>query len=128
MIIKQLSVFLQNELGRLEEATKVLADSNINISALSIAETEGYGILRMIVNDIEKASEALKRSEFSVKTTDVLRIDAPDVPGAVHGIINKLSDAGIDIAYIYGYSLNGVAPLIIKVSDPQRADLIVSNT
>jgi len=128
MIIKQLSVFLQNELGRLEEATKVLADNNINISAMSIAETEGYGILRMIVSDIDKAAEALKENDFSVKITDVLRIDAPDVPGAVHGIINKLSNAGIDIAYIYGYSLNGVAPLIIKVSDPARADQIISST
>ncbi|MBP1743137.1 MAG: acetolactate synthase [Firmicutes bacterium] len=125
MIIKQLSVFLQNELGRLEEATKVLSDNNINISALSIAETEGYGILRMIVNDTDKAAEALKGNEFSVKVTDVLRIDAPDVPGAVHSIINKLSNAGIDIAYIYGYSSNGIAPLIIKVSDPERADQVI---
>ncbi len=126
MIIKQLSVFLQNELGRLEEATKVLADNSINISAMSIAETEGYGILRLIVNDIDKAAKALKDDDFSVKITDVLRIDAPDVPGAVHSIISKLSDAGIDIAYIYGYSSNGVAPLIIKVSDPERADQIIS--
>lgn len=126
MIIKQLSVFLQNELGRLEEATKVLSDNDINISALSIAETEGYGILRMIVSDIAAAAAALKESEFSVKITDVLRIDAQDVPGAVHRIINKLSDAGIDIAYIYGYSSNGIAPLIIKVSDPERADQIIN--
>lgn len=126
MIIKQLSVFLQNELGRLEEATKVLADNSINISAMSIAETEGYGILRLIVNDIDKAAKALKDDDFSVKITDVLRIDAPDVPGAVHSIISKLSDAGIDIAYIYGYSSNGIAPLIIKVSDPERADQIIS--
>lgn len=126
MIIKQLSVFLQNELGRLEEATKVLSDNNININALSIAETEGYGILRMIVSDIDEAAAALKENEFSVKITDVLRIDVPDVPGAVHSIISKLSDARIDIAYIYGYSSNGVAPLIIKVSDPERADLIIN--
>jgi hypothetical protein len=126
MIIKQLSVFLQNELGRLEEATKVLADNSINISAMSIAETEGYGILRLIVNDIDNAAKALKDDDFSVKITDVLRIDAPDVPGAVHSIISKLSDAGIDIAYIYGYSSNGIAPLIIKVSDPERADRIIS--
>lgn len=126
MIIKQLSVFLQNELGRLEEATKVLSDSNINISALSIAETEGYGILRMIVSDLDKAAEALKSSEFSVKITEVLRVDAPDVPGAVHSIISKLSAAGIDIAYIYGYSSNGVAPLIIKVNDPEKAEQIIN--
>jgi hypothetical protein len=127
MIIKQLSVFLQNELGRLEEATKVLSDSNINISALSIAETEGYGILRMIVSDLDKAAEALKSSEFSVKITEVLRIDAPDVPGAVHSIISKLSAAGIDIAYIYGYSSNGVAPLIIKVNDPEKAEQVIKS-
>jgi hypothetical protein len=126
MIIKQLSVFLQNELGRLEEATKVLSDSKINISALSIAETEGYGILRMIVSDLDKAAEALKSSEFSVKITEVLRIDAPDVPGAVHSIISKLSAAGIDIAYIYGYSSNGVAPLIVKVNDPEKAEQVIN--
>jgi hypothetical protein len=128
MIIKQLSVFLQNELGRLEEATKVLSDNNINISALSIAETEGYGILRMIVSDLDKAAEALKSNEFSVKATDVLRIDAPDVPGAVHRIISKLASAGIDIAYIYGYSSNGIAPLIIKVSDPVKAEQVIKSS
>lgn len=127
MIIKQLSVFLQNELGRLEEATKVLSDNSINISALSIAETEGYGILRMIVSNTEKAAAALKENGFSVKITDVLRVDAPDVPGEVHSIINKLSNAGIDIAYIYGYSSNGIAPLIIKVSDPEKAEQVIEN-
>ena len=121
MIAKQLSVFLQNELGRLEEATETLAENNINISALSIAETTDYGVLRMIVSDIDKAAEALKANNFSVKVTDVLCMEVPDVPGALHATLKKLSAAGINVSYMYGYSKNNIASLIIKVSDIEKA-------
>jgi len=121
MVIKQLSVFLQNELGRLEEVTDILYKNGINISALSIAETAEYGVLRMIVSDIEKAAEALKADDFSVKITDVICIETPDIPGELHKTLQILSGEGINLSYMYGYSSEGTARLILKVSEPQKA-------
>jgi hypothetical protein len=126
MIIKQLSVFLENESGRLTELTKVLSENNINIAALSIAETEDFGIMRMIVSDPEKAIEVLKENGFSVHTTDVLCIVTLDVPGALHETLSYLSDAGINVSYMYGYSSDNKAPLIIKVSNPESAVKILT--
>lgn len=121
MIMKQLSVFLQNELGRLEEVTDILYKHSINISALSIAETAEYGVLRMIVSDIEKAAAALKGEDFSVKITDVICLETPDVPGELHKTLRLLSGEGINLAYMYGYSNGGTARLILKVNDPAKA-------
>lgn len=121
MVIKQLSVFLQNELGRLEEVTDILYQNEINISALSIAETAEYGILRMIVSDSEKAAAALKAEEFSVKVSDVICVESPDVPGELHKSLQILSGEGINLSYMYGYSNGGTARLIMKVSDPEKA-------
>ena len=127
MIIKQLTVFLQNKSGRLEELTDILAKNDINISALSIAETEEFGIMRMIVSDHEKALQALKAAEFTVKTTDVVSIECPDVPGALHEILKTLMNNGIDISYMYGYSNGGTARLIIKINNPEKAMEIIEN-
>lgn len=121
MVIKQLSVFLQNEQGRLEEVTDILYKQGINISALSIAETAEYGILRMIVSDIEKASAALRNESFSVRISDVLCVETPDIPGELHKKIKLLSNAGINLSYMYGYSNGGTARLIMKVSNPDKA-------
>lgn len=121
MIIKQLSVFLQNELGRLEEVTDILYQRDINISALCIAETAEYGVLRMIVSDIDKAAEVLKEEDFSVKITNVICMETPDVPGELHKALRVLSAQGINLSYMYGYSNGGTARLILKVSDPEKA-------
>lgn len=121
MVIKQLSVFLQNELGRLGEVTDILHKNDINITALSIAETAEYGILRMIVSDTDKAAAALKEGDFSVKIADVICVECPDIPGELHKNLQVLSEAGINLAYMYGYSNGGTARLIMKVSDPAKA-------
>ena len=121
MIIKQLSVFLQNELGRLEEVTDILYKHDINISALSIAETAEYGVLRMIVSDTDKAAAALKDDDFSVKVTDVICIETPDTPGELHKTLQVFSKEGINLSYMYGYSNGGTARLILRVSNPEKA-------
>ena len=121
MVIKQLSVFLQNELGRLEEVTDILYKNSINISALSIAETAEYGILRMIVSDLDKAADALKNEEFNIKISDVICVETPDIPGELHKSLQILSSNGINLRYMYGYSNGGTARLIMKVSDPEKA-------
>lgn len=127
MIIKQLTVFLQNKSGRLEELTDILSKNDINISALSMAETEEYGIIRMIVSDHEKALQALKAAEFTVKTTDVVSVECPDVPGALHKTLKTLTNNGIDVSYIYGYSNGGIARLIMKINNPEKAMEIIEN-
>ena len=125
MMIKQLSVFLQNQLGRREELTGVLLEHDINISALSVAETAEYGVMRMIVSDTEKAEKVLREKDFSVKLTDVICIVAPDVPGSLHKTLALLAAEGINVSYMYGYSSEGKARLVLKVSDPTRAQAVI---
>lgn len=120
-IIKQVTVFLQNEAGRLEEMTEILAKNNINISAISIAEAAEFGIARMIVGDYEKAVHVLKEFDFSVNLVEVLCVETPDTPGALYEVLRKLATAGINVSYMYGYSNHGAAPMIMKVSNPHRA-------
>jgi len=125
-VIKQLSVFLQNEQGRLEELTSILADAGINISALSVAENSEYGIMRMLVSDVARGAEILKERDFSVKVTSVLCIETPDQPGALQKALRILSGSGINVSYMYGYSNGGTARLVLKVSDPDSALQLLS--
>lgn len=121
MMIKQLSVFIQNEPGRLVQVTDILHKANIDISALSLAETEEYGILRMIVSDIDLAAETLRQNGYKVKAIDVICLVTPDVPGALNEKLKILAAEKVDVIYMYGYSSDGKARLILKTSDPNRA-------
>ncbi|GAQ93971.1 hypothetical protein TAGGR_1136 [Thermodesulfovibrio aggregans] len=103
MKIKQISVFLENKRGRLYEALSALADQNINIRALSIADTSEFGILRMIVTDPEKAKEVLEKNEFTVKLTNVIAMAVKDKPGGLAEALKHLYDANINIEYIYAF-------------------------
>lgn len=125
MMIQQLSVFVQNESGRLVNVTELLQQANINISALSIAETEEYGILRMIVSDTDKAAEVLRNDDYKVKITNVICLVTPDVPGELSKKLKALAAEGINVAYMYGYSSDGKARLILKTNDPERAAKIL---
>ncbi|TCT16832.1 hypothetical protein EDC18_101128 [Natranaerovirga pectinivora] len=117
MIIKQLSIFLENKSGRLTEVTKTLGDHNINITALSVADTSEYGILRLIVSDPEKAVIVLKENGFSVSLTDVICIVVPHKPGALNKALNVFSTEKISIEYMYAFEMNGKASVIMKVTD-----------
>lgn len=124
MLIKQLTVFLENKSGRLAEVTRVLGDAGINISALSIADTEDYGILRLIVNDPEGAADILKKDGFSVGTTDVIGITIDDTPGSLARVLAILDKHNISIEYMYaftGSSHVGKANVVIKVEDLKKA-------
>jgi hypothetical protein len=125
MMIKQLSVFVQNETGRLVQVTEILEKANINISALSLAETEEYGILRMIVSDIDQAAETLRQNGYKVKVIDVICLVTPDVPGALNEKLKLLASERVDVIYMYGYSNGGKARLILKTSAPKRASEIL---
>jgi len=104
MIIKQLSVFLENRTGRLTELTGILAEHDINISAFSIADTADYGILRMIVGKPEQAAEVLRNRGFAVKITDVVGMIVPHRPGGLHKALQIISDSNITIDYMYAFA------------------------
>lgn len=117
MIIKQLSVFLENKTGRLNEVTQILGNAGINMSAFSVADTSEFGILRMIVTDPDKALAILKEAEFSVRLTDVVCLNSPNEPGALGRALNILSDEGVFIEYLYAYSMNDKSANIVLKPD-----------
>jgi len=103
MKIKQISVFLENKRGRLFEALNVLSKAGINIRALSIADTSDFGILRMIVNDPEKAKKALENEGFTTKITHVLAVGVKDKPGGLAEVLKILYEEDINVEYIYAF-------------------------
>lgn len=122
MIIKQLSVFLENRAGRLTELTGILADNDINISAFSIADTTDFGILRVITGKPELAEKVLKENGFAVKITDVIGMIMPNKPGSLHKALQILTDNGISIEYMYAFaSDDGRATAVIRTDTPQKA-------
>jgi len=103
MRVEQISVFLENKAGRLAEVTRILADAGINIRALSLADTSDFGILRLIVNDNNKAKEALKKHGFTVGKTDVVAVEVEDRPGGLHKILDSLYKANVNVEYMYAF-------------------------
>jgi hypothetical protein len=103
-MFKQISVVLENKQGRMEEVTGCLADENINLHALSIADTTDFGILRMIVSEPEKAVSVLKKSNFMVKTTGVIAVALGHKPGSLHSVLKKLKTLDISIEYMYSFT------------------------
>jgi hypothetical protein len=121
MIIKQLSVFLENKTGRLNEVTQLLGNAGINMSAFSVADTSEFGILRMIVSEPEKALAILKDAEFSVRLTDVVCLNSPNEPGALARALDILSGEGVFIEYLYAYSMNDKsANIVLKPDNIQK--------
>lgn len=113
MKIKQVSVFLENKSGRLNEVTQILGEANINLSAFTIADTAEFGILRMIVSDPEKAKTVLKENSFLVQTTDVILVKSPNQPGSLAKMLNILSKEEVFMEYMYAFSLNDEGAVIV---------------
>ncbi|WP_027185198.1 ACT domain-containing protein [Desulfovibrio inopinatus] len=103
MKVEQISIFLENRAGRLEEVTRILAEENISIRALSLADTSDFGILRLILSDHERAKKALKDNGFTVGRTAVVAVEVPDKPGGLHSILKLLSGNGINVEYMYAF-------------------------
>jgi hypothetical protein len=123
MFVKQLSVFIENRAGRLEAATGALADTDVNILALSLADTADFGILRLIVNDPDAGHDALKEAGFTVVTNDVLAVEVEDRPGGLHDILVALGEDDINVEYMYAFSSVRTkrAALIFRFEDPEAA-------
>jgi len=118
MLVNQLSVFMENKEGRLEQVLETLKEGNININSLSLAETADYGLLRMIVSDPEAGKNALKDKGFSAMLTPVLAVDVADEVGQLQVVLTKITQAGINIEYIYSMKAGGDgATIIIRTSD-----------
>ncbi|MHC1727781.1 MAG: ACT domain-containing protein [Syntrophobacteraceae bacterium] len=100
---EQISVFLENKAGRLAEVTRILSEAKINIRALSLADTSDFGILRLIVNDNDKAKEELKKHGFTVGKTDVAAVEVSDQPGGLHHILRILQKANVNVEYMYAF-------------------------
>ncbi len=127
MLVKQISVFLENKKGRLSEVTKVLKEHNIDITALSIADTTNFGILRMIVDKHETAVEALRNSGFTVSITEALVVEVSDRPGGLHEVLEILKENDISIEYIYSFvrQPSKSALILFKVEDPYETSKIL---
>ncbi len=123
MALKQLSVFVENKPGKLLEAVKALADANINLRAMSIADTKDFGILRLIVSDIPKAKEILSE-EMLVTVTDVVAVEMKDEAGSLFSILSALADANINIEYMYAFtaSTGSGAYVVFRVDDNAAAE------
>jgi hypothetical protein len=123
MFVKQISVFLENKSGRLAVATRVLAENNIDIRALSIAETTDYGILRLIVNKPDEAIIHLKAADFAVSATTVIAIAIEDKPGGLTITLEALEKEDISVEYMYAFASNSgkEALVIMKVNEKDKA-------
>lgn len=127
MVIQQLSVFLENRSGKLTEITEALMKKNINITALSVAETSDYGILRLVVSDPQAAAAQLKQDGFSVGLTDVICLIMPDKPGSLARALRLLSDNDLCVEYMYAFSMNDKAAAIIRVEKLNEAIKVFSD-
>ncbi|MCL2772438.1 MAG: ACT domain-containing protein [Oscillospiraceae bacterium] len=129
MIIKQLSIFIENKPGRLAEITDIIAKNNINLRALSLADTANFGILRIIVEDANTAEKILKDNGLTVSVTSVISIGVGDRPGGLAEILKKLAEQNIGIEYMYAFvsKQSGEAYAIMRIEEDFRAMEILKN-
>lgn len=117
MIVKQLSVFLENREGRIKDVMEILATNDINIAAASLADTSEYGMLRMIVSDPEKAKRVLKEKHVSAMLTDVICIRVPHAVGSLYKAMKALEDAKVNVEYMYAFANGEDASAVLKTKD-----------
>jgi len=128
MFTKQISVFIENKIGRLAKVTQILGEYNIDIRALSIADTADFGVLRLIVNNPEKAKEVLEQQGFAVSVNNVIAIEVDDRPGGLSKALTILDRKGIGIEYMYAfvsYCEAGKALVIFRVENPEEALVVL---
>ena len=128
MAIRQISVFLENNAGRLGEVTRVLAEAGVNLRAISIADTADFGILRIIVNNYDGALNALNAAGFTTRITDVAAVEIDDTPGSLAKVMELFQKTKVNIEYLYAslQSKAGKAVVIFKLEDHQKGLQILS--
>ena len=122
MEIKQISVFLENSAGRLGEVTRALANAGVNLRAISLADTETFGILRLIVNDCDLALNALKEAGYTAKLTDVVAVEIEDRPGSLADVMELFRKTNVNIEYLYASleGKSGKAVVVLKLEDHSK--------
>ena len=126
MYIKQISVFLENKKGRLDQVLGVLGDAGIDLLSVSLADTSDFGVLRLIAKEPERAKQILKEAGITSRIDEVIAVIVPDAPGSLKKVLGVLNEGGIDISYIYGLSIDGPgAPIAIKTSNQAKAAQIL---
>lgn len=113
MKIKQLSIFIENQPGRLYKALEILAQEDVNIRALSLADTSEFAILRLVVNSPEKGMEILEKNNFIVKLTDIIGVELDDTPGGLTKVLKILNDENIDLEYLYAFTHDQTSKAIL---------------
>lgn len=123
MKLHQLSVFLENQAGKLKLPCHALAEAGVDIKTLTLADTQQFGILRLIVDDWHKAKAALEGAGLVVNVTEVVAIEVPDRPGGLDSILDVIDEAGTNVEYMYAFTFgrNGRAVLIFRFEDPDKA-------
>lgn len=124
MYIKQLSIFIENKVGRLQDIIDALSDNGINIRALSIAETTEFGILRIITPDFEKAKKVLRDADVISKITDVIAVYIDDKAGGLAKMLRSVTEAGVNVEYMYAFlgRTEGKALMVLKADDEAKAE------
>ena len=119
MAVKQISVFIENKAGHLAEFTKMLADNNINIRALSIADTQDYGILRIIVDNTDESVVTIKKHGYVCTVNNVLGVSIDDTPGSFSKVLEVLAENDIFVEYVYAFNsqMAGNAYMVFRVND-----------
>lgn len=129
MFIKQLTVFIENRAGRLEQVTQILKDNEINIVSVSLADTSDYGLLRLILSDPDKAVSVLKEAGLSAMTTNVIAVKLTQHVGKLGELLAILSTAGVNVEYMYGLTCGDEnASIVLKTNDQERALDAIQNS
>ncbi len=125
---EQISIFIENKEGRLAEVTAILRDAGVNIRALSLADTTDFGVLRLIVNDNDKATAALRNQGFTVGKTRVLAVEVNDEPGGLNQVLDPLSEQGVNVEYMYAFANPQCknAIMIFRFDDIEKAKVILA--
>ena len=126
--IQQLSVFLENREGRLDEVLKVLAEKDVNIVALSLADTSDYGMLRMVVSDPHKGRQALKEAGITAMLTDVVALRVPHATGSLSKAMHQIVEGEVNVEYMYAFANGNDAAAVLKSDDPARVTDILKGS
>ena len=128
MTINQISVFLENRPGQLAEFTKLLEENQIDMRAMTIAESQDFGILRLVVDDPYKTVSVVKEAGYICAVTPVLAVEIPDKPGSLVGMLAKLGEGGVNLEYTYAFSARkkDAAYMALRVNDPEKAAKLLS--
>src|SRR5512140_3255176 len=128
MKIRQLSLFLENRPGQLRLPCRILGDAGIQVLTMSLADTQQFGILRLVVKDAERAKKVLEAQGVVVNVTELLAVDVPDRPGGLASVLEGFEKADLSVEYMYPFARGAKATLLFRVEDPDRAEKVLAQS